>query len=104
MKLTIQLDPIKQINGYFLYNSVRGEVRWPSGRALGLRSERSGVRSSLRTSCCILEQDTFTAQNVLVMPMKRWLGPDMTEKLLTGTKNLNPAKQTKNSVRTEFFF
>ena len=27
----------------------------------------------------------FTSQKVLVIPRKRWLHPDMTEKLLTGT-------------------
>ena len=43
------------------------------------------VRSSLRSPCCILEQDTFTSQKVLVIPRKRWLRPDMTETLLTGT-------------------
>ena len=36
------------------------EARWPSGRASD-RSKRSGVRSSLRPPCCILEQDTFTS-------------------------------------------
>ena len=63
------------------------------GRRGGLVVERrtlerevggGGVRSSLRSPCCILEQDTFTAQKVLVIPRKRWLRPDMTEKLLTG--------------------
>ena len=44
-----------------------------------------GVRSSLRSPCCILEQDTFTSQKVLVIPRKGWLRPGMTEKLLTGT-------------------
>ena len=44
-----------------------------------------GVRSSLRSPCCILEQDTFSSQKVLVIPRKRWLSPDMTETLLTGT-------------------
>ena len=29
--------------------------------------------------------NTFTSQKVLVIPWKRWLSPDMTEKLLTGT-------------------
>ena len=29
--------------------------------SVGLRSKRSGVRSSLRSPCCILEQDTFTS-------------------------------------------
>ena len=56
-----------------------------------------GVRSSLRSLCCILEQDTFTSQKVqlrvLVIPRKRWLRPDMTEKLLTGTQSLNPNKR-----------
>ena len=44
----------------------------------------SGVRSSLGSPCCFLEQDTFTSQKVLVLPRKRWLRPDMTEKVLTG--------------------
>ena len=43
-----------------------------------------GVRSLLSSPCCVLEQDTFTSQNVLVIPRKRWLRPDMTEKLFTG--------------------
>ena len=29
-----------------------------------------GVRSSLGSPCCILEQDTFTSQKVLVIPRK----------------------------------
>ena len=33
--------------------------------------------------CCVLEQGTFTPQNVLVIPRKRWLCPNMTEKLFT---------------------
>ena len=47
--------------------------------------EIGGVRSSLRSPCCILKQDTFTSQKVLVIPRKQWLRPKMTEKLLTGT-------------------
>ena len=35
--------------------------------------------------CCVLEQGTFTPQKVLVIPRKRWLRPNMTEKLFTGT-------------------
>ena len=30
--------------------------------------------------CCVLEQGTFTPQKVLVIPWKRWLRPNMTEK------------------------
>ena len=32
-----------------------------------------------RVACCILEQDTFTFQKVLVIPRKQWFRPDMTE-------------------------
>ena len=39
--------------------------------------------------CCVLEQDTFTPQKVLVIPRKRWLRPNMTEKLFTGTLRIN---------------
>ena len=38
-------------------------------------------------------QDTYSLK-VLVIPRKRWLRPDMTEKLLTGTLNLNANNQT----------
>ena len=79
------------------------KAQWPSGRSsVGLWSERSWVRSSLRSACCILEQDTFTSQKVLVIPRKRWLCPDMTEKLLTGTQSLNPNKQ-QNKITTNIF-
>ena len=39
--------------------------------------------------CCVLEQGTFTPQKVLVIPSKRWLRPNMTEKLFTGTLRIN---------------
>ena len=55
------------------------EARWPSGRALDSGARGWGLRSSLRSPCCVLEQDTFTSQKVLVIPRKRWLRPDMTE-------------------------
>ena len=44
---------------------------------------------------CVLEQDTFTSQKVLVIPRKRSLLHDMTEKLLTGDVKPQP-KQTNN--------
>ena len=43
-----------------------------------------GVRSSLRSLCCVLEQDTFTSQKVLVTHREQWLRLNMTKKLLTG--------------------
>ena len=39
--------------------------------------------------CFVLEQGTFTPQKVLVIPRKRWLRPNMTEKLFTGTLRIN---------------
>ena len=48
--------------------------------------------------CCVLEQGTFThppppkkkkKKKVLVIPRKRWLRPNMTEKLFTGTLRIN---------------
>ena len=37
----------------------------------------------------VLEQGTFTSPKVLVIPRKRWLRPNMTEKLFTGTLRIN---------------
>ena len=45
--------------------------------------------------CCVLEQDIFTPQKVLVIPSKRWLHPNMTEKLFTGTLSI---KQKKRNI------
>ena len=50
---------------------------------------------------CVLEQDP----KVLVIPRKRWLRPDITKKVLTGTLNLNTNKVRRatfkyNCVRT----
>ena len=55
--------------------------------SVGLRSQRLGVRN-LPLPCYVLEQDPLLPK-VLVIPRKRWLSPDMTEKLLTGTLSLN---------------
>ena len=41
---------------------------------------------------------TLYSPKVLVMPRKRWLRPDMTEKLLTGNLNLNTNKQTNKKL------
>ena len=60
------------------------------------------VRVSKPTSpCCVLEQDTFLPK-VLVIPRKRWLRPDMTEKLLTGTLNLNTNEQDHDTAHFNF--
>ena len=59
----------------------------------------SGVRSSLRSPCCVIEQDTFTSQKVLVIHSKRWLRPDMTEHLFTGTLSKTRNETKRNIVR-----
>ena len=41
--------------------------------------------------CCVLEQDIFTPlPKVLVIPRKRWLRPNMTEKLFTRMFSIKP--------------
>ena len=52
------------------------------------------LETTFSSLCCILEQDTFTPQKVLVIPRKRWLRPDMTEKLFAGTLSKNEKKIT----------
>ena len=58
-----------------------------------------GVRSSLRSPCCILQQDTVTSQKVLVIPRKRWLRPDMTKTVLTGPQ---PKQTNKHKGNLQF--
>ena len=53
----------------------------------------SGVRSSLGSPCCVIEQDTIYSQKVLVIHRKRWLRPDMTEKLFTVVKQKTKRKR-----------
>ena len=71
------------------------------GGALGWLERRTPdretrVRSSAGSVCCLLEQETFTPQKVLVIPRNRWLRLNMTEKLFTGTLNHNQNKKKKN--------
>ena len=71
------------------YNPSTSQIqgaRWLSGRKWTLERE---VGSSKPTSArmCVLEQ-----VHVLVIPRKWWLRPDMTDKLLIGTVNLNTNK------------
>ena len=42
-----------------------------------------------------LSKESFTPEKVLVLPRKRWLCPDMTEKVLTRTISINTNKQMK---------
>ena len=47
------------------------------------RSRGRGFEPHSVKPCCVLEQGTFTPQKVLVIPRKRWLGPNMTGKLFS---------------------
>ena len=51
--------------------------------------EVGGLSPTRVKPCFVLEQGTFTPQKVLVIPRKRWLRPNMTEKLFTGTLRIN---------------
>ena len=68
---------------YLLPVSMRG-ARWPGG------SRGQGFEPPLGSPCFVLEQDIFTPQKVLVIPRKRWLRPNMTEKLFTRTLSIKP--------------
>ena len=46
--------------------------------------------------CCVLEQRHIYSPKVLVIPRKRWFRPEMTEKLLTWTVNINTTKSEKS--------
>ena len=63
----------------------------------------SGVRFSLGSPCCVIEQDKFTSQKVLIIPRKRWLRPDITEKLFTWTINKNETKMKRNFINVITF-
>ena len=56
-------------------------AQWPSGRASDSGARGRGFDTYLR---CVasLSKDTFTPRKVLVIPRKRWLRPDMTEKIV----------------------
>ena len=72
-------------------------ARWLSGRASVSRARGRRVRN-LPPPCCVLSKTLFSSK-VLVIPRKRWFRPDMTEKLLTGTLNLNTQKKKKKKKK-----
>ena len=77
-----------------LYRSTyrtQSGARWPSDRALDSGARGWGFDTYL-SHVVSLSKDTFTPRKVLVIPRKRWLHPDMTEKLFTGMLSLNKTK------------
>ena len=65
---------------------LRG-VQWLSGRVLASVVKGRGFETYLRRAVSLSK--TLYSPKVLVIPRKRRLRPDMTEKLLTGTLSLN---------------
>ena len=58
-----------------------------------------GASSPTRVKpCCVLEQGTFTPKSILAIPRKRWLRPNMTETLFTGTLRINQPTNQPFSV------
>ena len=63
-------------------------ARWPNGRV-----SDTGARG--HPPCCVLEPSHIYSQKVLGIHGKRWILPDVSENLLTGTLSINTNEQTK---------
>ena len=75
----------------YVISIATGGARWSSGRASDSGAKGRGLDTYLRRVVSF-SKDTFTHRKILVIPKKRWLRPDMTEKLFTGTLSLNKTK------------
>ena len=68
------------------------------------RTPERETGGSITTSAvlCPYAKTHLLTERVLVIPRKRWLHPDMTEKLFTGTLSLNKTKtlMVNTSVRS----
>ena len=60
------------------------EAPWPSGRVLDSRARGRGFDPHSGNRVVSLSKIHLPPKKVLVITRKRWLRPDMTEKLLTG--------------------
>ena len=58
---------------------------WPSGTASDSGARGWGLDPNSGRHVISLSKIHLPPKKVLVIPRKRWLCPDMTEKLLTGT-------------------
>ena len=67
-------------------------MRRPSGRVSDSGARGRGFDTYLRRVVS-LSKDTFTFRKVPVIPRKRWLRPNMTEKLFTVTLSISTSKQ-----------
>ena len=72
-------------------------AQWLSGRASDFGARGRGLKTYL---CQVVSlSKTVYSTKVLVIPRKRWLHPDMTEKLMTWTLSINTPKS-----KHAFFF
>ena len=69
-----------------------GEASQPSGRASDSRARGRGFNPHSGHRVVSLSKIHLPSKKVLVIP-RMWLRSDMTEKLLTGTLNLNKTKK-----------
>ena len=76
----------------YMKQLIKEGARWRSGRASDSESRGPWFDPHRRHRVVSLRK-THLLPTVLVEPMKRWLRPDMTEKLLTETLSPNTNKQ-----------
>ena len=76
---------------YGTFNTYPGEC---GGSVIEHQTPELEVGFETYLSRVVSLSKTLYSPKVLVIPRKGWLCPDMTEKLLTGTLNLNTNKQT----------
>ena len=78
----------------------KSQIFFSGARLLSGRVTDSGARGQGFDTCLrrvvSLSKNKLTPRKVLVIPRKRWLCPDMTGKLLTGTLSIITIKQTKS--------
>ena len=75
------------------------EALWPSGLDSGARGRGFDPHSG---RCVVSLSKIHLPPKVLVIPRKRWLRPDMTEKLFTGMLSKNETKQKLLNVTLEY--
>ena len=80
------------------WKDFKSPSRWPSGRVSDSEVRGPGFNIYL-PHVMSLSKDTFSPKKVLVIPRKRWLRHNMTEKLLTGKVSINTKK---NIIKTLF--
>ena len=74
------------------------EARWPSGRASDSGARGRGFDPHSSRLVVPLSKIHLPPEKVLVIPRKRWLHPDITEKLFTGTLSKNKTKQKASKL------